>query len=162
MDIEKRISDYLVRCAKFEFFLVNSNIELAKIRSISALQTISGIEWNGLAALIEEKHPYGSFNFSQSGFSFLNDNAPQFLTKRQNGSLKWDSDEPHIDSWLKVLTRSYAQLRNNIAHGNKGYLLSQFTQDRTEKFIEAGNKFMDFIAKDVFGNNSWEEPITFK
>lgn len=161
MYIEKEIAEYLIDCAKFEYFLINENLNLGIERDIDGLKKVEGLNWTKLARLIEEKKKFKYFDFCNSGFSFLIEESPQFLVKHA-GRLKWDSNQVDIDSWEKLLTRSFAQLRNNIAHGNKSHMPSQFTQDRTEKFITAGRSLMNFIASEVFEIKQWREPIQFQ
>lgn len=161
MCIEDKISKFMIKVAKFEFFLINENIELAIIQDKNGLHKLVGINWQKLAALIEHKHHFSEFNFESYGFRVFKDTSPQYLVK-DNGSLKWDSDQVTIDSWGELLTRSFAQLRNNIAHGNKAYTLAPFTQKRTEEFINAGHALVDFIAKDIFSQEHWELPIEFQ
>ncbi len=161
MCIEDKISKFMIKISKFEFFMINENIELAHIQHKDGLQKLAGVRWEKLAALIEQKHRFSVFDFKSSGFVFFKETSPQYLVK-DNGSLKWDSDEVTIDSWSKLLTRSFAQLRNNIAHGNKAHILAPFTRQRTEEFIDAGNALVDFIAKDIFSQADWEMPIEFQ
>ncbi len=124
------------------------------------LKKVTGIEWGKLAALIEEKKKFHDFDFSTSEFGCLKTDYPQLLVEDE-GKLKWDSEETEIESWEKLLIRSYAQLRNNIAHGNKAHLPSQFTQGRTKEFMEAGRALREFIAGDIFEKPNWKEPIQF-
>lgn len=158
--INKKISDYLTRCAKFEYLLICNDISLAKINQGGSFQIVAGVEWSMLAQHLEDKHPFGTFNFNDSSFDYLKSNTPQYLTVKDD-QLKWDSDNKAVDSWILFLTRSFAQLRNNIAHGNKAHLASAHTTDRTKKFIDAGNKFMNFVAKELFNEIYWEQPIEF-
>lgn len=161
MCIENKISKFFVTVSKFEYFLINNNIKLGKVSDQSgALQKISGLDWNKLSKLIEQKQPFDLFNFSSGGFEIFKNEPPQFLVK-ENGNLKWDSDETIIDSWEILLSKSFAQLRNNIAHGNRVHLPSHFTQGRTEQFIDAGYSIMNFIAEEVLQIRNWEEPIYF-
>ncbi|WP_146165120.1 hypothetical protein [Mycoplana dimorpha] len=90
------------------------------------------------------------------------DSAPQFLVKADDGRLKWDSDEAVIDSWDRLFSRSFAQLRNNIAHGNKALMPAAFTHERTEKFLVAGHALMDFVAQAIFFRTDWDGPIAFR
>lgn len=160
--IEDKISKFMFTCSKFEYFVINEDTELGKIGKMidtPPLQKIVGLDWKKLAKKI--KINFEDFNFGSSGFEILKEEPPQFLVKAEK-KLKWDSDNAAIDSWEKLLTRSFAQLRNNIAHGNKAHMPSQFTQDRTEKFIDAGNDLIKFIAKEIFGKENWESSIIFK
>ncbi len=163
--LEADISKFMMKVSKFEFFLINRNIELCKVSDKDTeIKRLAGIQWDKLAVLIEEKYPFSRYHseFASYGFSIFKDSPPQYLVKlADTGRLKWDSDECQIDSWGKLVVRGFAQLRNNIAHGNKALLPSQFTQGRTKEFIAAGDALMNFIAEKIFDENDWEKPIQF-
>ena len=82
--------------------------------------------------------------------------------KKHDGRLDWDSDNVKVDSWEQLLARSYSQFRNNIAHGNKSQLLAPFTEGRTEEFLAAAPRLIDFIARDVFDKPNWDSGIVFR
>jgi hypothetical protein len=159
--IDKNISDYLIRCAKFEYLLVCKDISLAQTEQNGLFQVVKGIEWSKLAQRLEDVRPFATFNFDTYRFGYFKSNTPQFLSIK-DGNLKWDSENKTIDSWILLVTRSFAQLRNNIAHGNKSHMAAAFTADRTEKFIDAGNNFMNFVANELFNEIDWEQPIVFR
>lgn len=159
-DVEMKITNYLVRCAKFEFYLINKNCSYAKTEDMGPLKKVTGIDWSKLAADLERKYTFAEFDFVQNGFDFLKVNRPQYLVLN-GGGLKWDSDTIDIQSWILLLSKSFAQLRNNIAHGNKSLLPSPFTEKRTEYFIDAGNALMDFIVNDFYNCQDWDGPIHF-
>jgi hypothetical protein len=152
----------MLTAAKFEFFLINKNIELARIEEKAGFQKLTGVEWGKLAAFIEKKYQFSKFDFNGCPFSFLSKEVPQYLVKSKNGIPSWDSNEVIVDSWDKLLSRGYAQFRNNVAHGNKAQLPSQFTEDRTEKFLQASLALISFIATDVFDEPQWEGSILFR
>lgn len=152
-----------MKVARFEFFLINSNIELGKINEESSgLKKITGVNWGKLARLLEKKFKFVDFNFKEYNLEIFKNTAPQYLVKSESGQLKWDSDDKAIDSWEILLSRGFAQLRNNIAHGNKAHISSAFTQTRTEEFIESGHCLMNFIAKEIFNVEHWASEIVFK
>ena len=159
--MEAEIANFMLRAAKLEFFLVNLNREFAHTKTIGSLTAVAGVNWTQVASYIENSFPFFKFNFDQSAFTLLRLTAPQLLTISEGQALKWDSDEGPIDSWDRLLSRSYAQLRNNIAHGNKFQLASPFTQDRTLHFITAAHALIDFITRDVFRSPHWETPLVF-
>ena len=153
----------MMTVSKFEFFLINENIELARIKEDNHLQKLTGLDWQKLAVLIEKKYPFSNFKFEDSGFSVFKVTAPQYLVKSpETGKPKWDSDECIIDSWGKLLNRSFSQFRNNIAHGNKGQLLAPFTNARTEEFMAGGYALIGFVADQIFEQENWEMEIAFQ
>jgi len=158
--MEAKISQFILKVSKFEFFLINTDITLAHFDR--ATGAVTGLNWTRLAALIEAEMPFSAFNFQQSGFSIFKDTAPQYLTISPEGCLKWDSDDQPIDSWERLLSRSFAQLRNNVAHGNKAQMTAPFTLGRTEGFLNAGDNLIEFIAEHVFHNPDWQTPIMFR
>lgn len=164
MCIEDKISKFMMKVSKFEFFLINQNIELASIKEDKGFQKLVGINWGKLAVLIEKEHKFSSFDFDNCKFNILKDTSPQFLVKNIEGveKLKWDSDNVIIDSWCKLLSRSFAQFRNNIAHGNKATIPTAFTKGRTQEFINAGDELINFITEKIFKEKDWLLPIEFK
>ena len=160
--MEEVIARLLMKMSKFEFYLVNRDTELAHTRTANGLEVVTGINWTRLAQQIERAYPFSKFDFGRSSFGVLQETAPQYLVKTANGYLKWDSDDLPITSWDRLLSRSFAQLRNNLAHGNKAQMPAPFTYDRTEKFLAAGDALIDFIAAHVFDAPHWETPITFR
>ena len=150
--MEEEIARFLITTSKFEFYLISSDTKLAHTKAKGRLEIVAGINWTELAYRVETKHPFAKFDFEQSPFCIFKEASPQYLVKTESGRLKWDSDDLPIDSWERLLTRSYAQLRNNIAHGNKAHLTAQFTHDRTERFIAAGKALIDFIARQIFSD----------
>ncbi|MCW0220998.1 MAG: hypothetical protein OJI67_21905 [Prosthecobacter sp.] len=159
--MEHEIALFFLKASKFEYFLVSTDISLAKTSSRGLMKKIEGVNWQKVAAIAEDRCPFDAFDFAASGFAIFKETAPQFLVD-ESGELKWDSDDEPIDSWDHLLRRSYAQLRNNIAHGNKARLPSAFTYERTGKFLEAGTKLIDFIAAGLFDHPNWELPIEFR
>lgn len=160
--LEEQIARFMLRVSKFEFYLVNADRDLARTISVKGLDIIAGINWSRLAQRLESRQPFSQFDFGKSPFGIFKDTAPQYLIKRSDGRLTWDSDDEPIESWERFITRSFAQLRNNVAHGNKGQMTAPFTHDRTEKFLRAGFAFIEFIAEEVFGDPTWETPIAFR
>ncbi|MBB1251654.1 hypothetical protein [Rhizobium sp. G21] len=59
--MEEEISHYMLRAAKFEFFLVNTDINLAHVSGPK--QAISGVNWTRLAQLVEHHYPFAQFDF---------------------------------------------------------------------------------------------------
>jgi hypothetical protein len=159
--VEEQIARFMLRAAKFEFFLVNFDTALAHTKAIESLEVISGVNWTLVAKKIEAKSPFAAFDFEHAEFLMLRATSPQYLVKSQQYSLAWDSNDEAIVSWDRLLNRSYAQLRNNIAHGNKIQLAAPFTLDRTQQFLHAGHALIDFIAGDIFEVPHWETPLRF-
>lgn len=151
----------MLRAAKFEFYIVNRNMDYGRTNTSGPFEVIVGIQWGKVARELELICPFHSFDFDNSRFAALKKTAPQFLVKGDNGP-RWDSDQKDIDSWDRLLNRSYSQLRNNIAHGNKAQLPAAFTHDRTIDFLKAGNALIDYIACTIFGDAGWETPIAFR
>ncbi|MGE0269576.1 MAG: hypothetical protein AB7S78_14090 [Candidatus Omnitrophota bacterium] len=164
MPIEQEISDLLLRFAKLEFYLINKNSEFARTESIGKMTKITGFDWQKVAPVIQDKASFQCYDFKNSPFKILKDEPPQFLTITQdcNKKIKWDSDDTPINSWDRFLTRSVAQIRNNIAHGNKAHIPAPFTADRTQKYIAAVNEFFEFLMEDIFDDKHWETPIIFR
>lgn len=160
--MEDRISKFMLKVSKFEFYLINRNVSLAKTRLQNGMSRVEGVDWHLLARSVEQIFPFAEFDFSTSGFEVFRETAPQYLVAQGGFHLKWDSDDDPIDSWGRLLGRSFAQLRNNIAHGNKAHLPAPFTQSRTEQFLDGGERLIDFIAVQVFGDPGWEQPIIYR
>jgi hypothetical protein len=150
----------MLLAAKFEFFLVNLDQRFAKVNRVT--RTITGVNWDRIGRSLEDKRPFHEFDFAVSGFQIFKETAPQFLVARENGGLKWDSDEVEISSWQLLLTRGYAQLRNNVAHGNKAQLPAPFTQGRTIEFIKAGHSLIHFVAGAYSSDDTWGNPVQFQ
>ncbi|MER8479776.1 hypothetical protein [Mesorhizobium sp. M1163] len=129
--MEEEIARFMLKASKFEFFVINQSIELALSKEVRTFAAVSGVNWTKLAQRIEEKFPFTSFDFSKSGFEIFAQTAPQYLVIKENNRADWDSDNDSIDSWDRLLSRGYAQLRNNVAHGNKKQKAAPFTYERT-------------------------------
>ena len=134
--------------AKFEFFLINERKEFAHIDG--ATGAVHGVNWDCVGLSLERTAPFDEFDFKEYEFEVFKKTVPMFLKFNQDDRLKWDSDEIEIDSWSVLLGRSYAQLRNNVAHGNKAQLAAPFRHGKTEEFLVAGENLIYFIAN-VFG-----------
>ncbi|PBC21281.1 MULTISPECIES: hypothetical protein [unclassified Mesorhizobium] len=156
---EKDIADFMLKASKFEFFLVNRDTSLAHTNAVGGLIVISGVNWTRVAQRVEANFPFHSFDFASSGFEIFAQAAPQYLVIKHDGRLGWDCDDEPIASWDWLLSRSYAQLRNNAAHGNKHQMPAPFTYDRTARFLPAGIALMNFIANRVFSEIDWDTPI---
>ncbi len=154
MCIEQEISDYLTRSTKFEYFLIHHNPSFAKRKSD---KKIIGINWEALADHIERSH---SFATATQNFSTLKSQPPGFLVIR-NEQVEWEPNCAIIETWKDFLINSFAQLRNNVAHGSKAHP-SNSAPDRARKLVREGNALMTFIAKDVLHVDSWEEDIFFR
>ncbi|MFD9901284.1 hypothetical protein [Mesorhizobium sp. NPDC059025] len=158
-NMEDEIANFMLKASKFEFFLVNRANSLALTKEVRGLKVVAGVNWTRLAQLVERDFPFASFNFSKSDFAIFVESVPQYLVLKPEGGLKWDCDNQPVDSWELVLARGYAQLRNNIAHGNKHQISAPFTYDRTAKFMTAGLALMNFIAHKIFSEFDWDTPI---
>jgi len=161
-DMDEKVARFMLRAAKFEFFLVNFNIGFAHLSDHDMFHTVAGLNWSALAEHVEQKCPFAAFDFETAGFAAFKHTAPMYLTWHSDAGLKWDSRMEVIDSWDKLFNRSYAQLRNNIAHGNKMQLPSAFAENRTAMFLSAGNALVDFIAAEVLGVSYWDAPLYFQ
>ncbi len=157
--MEEEISQFMLAAAKFEFFLVNRDIRFAHVSKVRGLDVVAGVNWTAVAYRIESQFPFTDFDFTDRGILIFKETAPQYLTVGSGGALKWDSDDAPIDSWDRLLSRSFAQLRNNVAHGNKLHMAAPFTYGRTAKFLPAGHALMDFVAIEVCGQPGWKTPI---
>lgn len=150
--MELDIAMLMARMAKFEFFMIKSDKKLAQVNGAGKVE---GFQYCILANRIENVVPFNTFDFNASGFHVFKNEPPQYLIFRDE-TLKWDSDQIEINSWKMLLTRSYAQLRNNLAHGSKSLQAAQFTHDRTPIYLKAGDAMIDFIASKVFLSPHWE------
>ena len=148
----------MMRFSKFEFFLMR--MDPAFVRT-NAERRVVGVQWEAVASKVEAAFPWASFDFGASGFEIFRNEPPQYLTLRDDDELDWDSDVQPVDSWSRLLTRSFAQLRNNIAHGSKGNPPRPFTHGRTRQFLSAGDAMMPFLAKGLFPGQHWDEPLHY-
>ena len=146
--MDGRIASFMLLAAKFEFFLINEKNEFAHINGTTG--AVNGVNWDRVGNSLEKINPFNEFDFKSSGFEVFKETIPMFLKHDQDGQLKWDSEEIEINSWATLLGRSYAQLRNNVAHGNKAQLAAPFRQGKTEEFLVSGENLIHFIAN-VFG-----------
>ncbi|MDR7225253.1 hypothetical protein [Aminobacter aminovorans] len=161
--MEDEIAAFMIKAAKFEFYLVNRDLALAHIEVVRGLCLVTGVNWAIVAKYIEAKHPFKDFDFERYGFEMFRNTAPQYLVmKKHDGRLHWDSDNVKIDSWEQLLARGYSQFRNNIAHGNKSQLLAPFTEGRTQEFLSAAHLLIDFITRDVFDTPNWDSGLMFQ
>jgi len=160
--LEEQIAHFMLRAAKFEFYLVNRDTGFAQTRRSGTFDVIAGIQWGVIAQQLQVKQPFETFDFTASAFNMFRQTAPQFLVKDQNGRPRWDSDNEPVESWDRLLGRGFAQLRNNIAHGNKAQVPGPFTHSRSLEFIQAGNALIDFVAVTLFDEPRWETPIAFR
>ncbi|MEI3854975.1 MULTISPECIES: hypothetical protein [unclassified Ensifer] len=155
--MESELSQYMTRAAKFEFFLISCDPSLA--RTDGDLRKVTGVQWDVVGQRIETMFPFASFDFEHTPFSIFASEPPQFLVVRDDQRLEWDSDTDAVNSWDRLLSRSFAQLRNNIAHGSKRHPPRPFTHGRTPAFLKAGHALIDFIAAYVFNRSDWEQPL---
>ena len=158
--MDEEIANFMLLAAKLEFFLVNFDQTFAQVDGKT--QVVRGINWHRIGQSLEVKHPFTGFDFAGSGFQLFKETAPQLLVVKEGGGLKWDSDEIEVSSWQILLGRSYAQLRNNVAHGNKAQLPAPFTHDRTREFLEAGRRLIHFIAGAHSSDANWSNAIQFQ
>lgn len=157
--MEEEISQFILAAAKFEFFLVNHDIRFAHVTNVRGIRAVAGVNWNVISVDVESRFPFASFDFAAKGILIFKETVPQYLTVGWGGTLKWDSDNAPIDSWDRLLSRSYGQLRNNVAHGNKHQMPAPFTYERTLEFLPAGHALMNFVAAEVCDQADWDTPI---
>ncbi|RDD65289.1 hypothetical protein DU478_15390 [Thalassococcus profundi] len=157
--LDEEISKFMLLAAKLEFFLVNLTQDFAHVDGET--RVVRGVNWDRIGQSLEGKHPFEEFDFVGSGFQVFKRTTPQLLVAKDGSGLKWDSDEIEVWSWQVLLGRSYAQLRNNVAHGNKAQLSAPFTHDRTREFLEAGHHLIHFIAGEYSSDESWSYAIQF-
>ncbi|WP_245710326.1 hypothetical protein [Albimonas donghaensis] len=157
--MDKEISEFMLLAAKLEFFLVNFDQSFARVDR--ATRIVRGVNWDRIGQSLEDKHPFSEFDFEGSGFQLFKETAPQHLVAKEDGGLKWDSDEIDVVSWQVLLGRSYAQLRNNVAHGNKAQLPAPFTLNRTRQFLEAGHQLIHFIVEAHSSSNTLRYAVHF-
>lgn len=154
---EERLSQYLLRAVKFEFYLISEEPTFAQTNGSGR---VTGIQWGKVAKKIEDKKC--SFKEIPDSFIVLKKNPPRFLRKEDN-QLTWSKrDDVAIESWRCLLKKGLAQLRNNIAHGSKALPHMDVEQGRVESLLEAGTALMGFIAKELFSDNNWEQSITLQ
>lgn len=156
--MEQQLSEYMMRFSKFEFFLMRMDPAFVQT---NAGQRVVGVQWEAVASKVEAAFPWATFDFASSGFDIFRKEPPQYLTLRGDGELDWDSDVQPIESWSRLLTRSFAQLRNNIAHGSKGNPPRPFTHGRTPLFLSAGHAMMTFLTEGLFPGQYWDEPLNY-
>lgn len=77
--MEEKISQYMLRMGKFEFFLVSMDIELAHVSG--ANQAVMGVNWTRLAQRVENRYPFAQFDFDHPPIQMFKETAPQFLVK---------------------------------------------------------------------------------
>lgn len=77
--MEDRIARFMLRVSKFEFYLMNKNIEFAHLRALGELQKVEGVNWQKVALAVEGKFPFAMFDFTTSSFRIFRETAPQFL-----------------------------------------------------------------------------------
>lgn len=109
--MEQDIALLMVRIAKLEFYLLTVSSKFAQLDDGG--KRIIGFNWQRLGREIENCVPFATFDFANSGFAILRDTAPAVTN---DGNLHWDSDDHPIDSWERLVGRSFAQLRTN--HGS--------------------------------------------
>ncbi|MCF6433677.1 hypothetical protein [Leisingera sp. MMG026] len=158
--MDEEIANFMLTAAKFEFFLVNYDQAFAHVSGDR--NTITGVNWDRVGQSLEEMYPFNEFDFAGAGFLIFVESVPQFLVAKEDGKLKWDSDEVEVSSWQVLLRRGYAQLRNNVAHGNKAQLPAPFTRDRTRNFIVAGHHLINFIAEVYSAENMLSYEVQFE
>lgn len=158
--LDEEIANFMLTAAKFEFFLVNFDQAFAHVRG--SRKIITGVNWDRVGQSLEGMYPFSEFDFASTGFQIFVESVPQFLVAKEDGGLKWDSDEVEVSSWQVLLRRGYAQLRNNVAHGNKVQLPAPFTKDRTKKFIAAGHHLIHFVAGVYSTDDMWSYAVRFK
>lgn len=156
--MEQQLSEYMMRFSKFEFLLMRMDPAFVQT---NAGQRVVGVQWEAVANKVEAAFPWATFDFASSGFEIFRDEPPQYLTLSSDDTLVWDSDMELIGSWSRLLTRSFAQLRNNIAHGSKGNPPRPFTHGRTPVFLSAGHALMTFLADRLFPGQYWDEPLYY-
>ena len=157
--MDEEISKFMLLAAKLEFFLVNLNRDFAHVDRET--RVVRGVNWDQVGQSLEGKYPFKEFDFVRSGFQLFKETTPQLLVAKDGGGLNWDSDEIEVSSWKVLLGRSYAQLRNNVAHGNKAQLPAPFTQDRTIEFLQAGRQLIHFIARAHSSDETWSYTVQF-
>nr|WP_321444935.1 hypothetical protein [uncultured Cohaesibacter sp.] len=157
--MDEEIAKFILLAAKLEFFLVNLNQGFAHVDGKT--RVVRGVNWDQVGQSLEAKHPFKEYDFEGSGFHLFKETTPQLLVAQDGGGLKWDSDEIEVSSWKVLLGRSYAQLRNNVAHGNKAQLPAPFTQDRTREFLQAGHQLILFIASAHSSDETWSYTVQF-
>ncbi|MGX5851699.1 hypothetical protein ACWGTO_32330 [Mesorhizobium sp. PL10] len=124
---ETDIAIFMLQASKFEFFLINRSRSFIHTVSTKGRTIVTGVNWTRVAQAVEAAAPFASFDFISSGFKIFIETTPQCLVIKHNGQLGWDSDDEAVNSWDGLLSRSYAQLRNNVAHGNKHQVPAPFT-----------------------------------
>ena len=157
--MDEEIAQFMLLAAKLEFFLVNLDQAFARVDKKT--QVVMGVNWDRIGKSLEVNHPFAEFDFRGSGFQIFKETTPQLLVSKKGGGLKWDSFEVDVSSWQILLGRSYAQLRNNVAHGNKAQLPAPFTHERTREFIEAGCLLIHFIARAHSSDDTWSYSVQF-
>jgi len=164
MCIEKEISSFMLRFSKFEFYLIDMLPELIIASGCPkcADRKITGLDWNKLAAKLEKKITFACIKSKNMNFHMLIDQHPQYLVITPENKIKWDSDVFPINSWNDLLVKGLAQLRNNIAHGNKNHITAPFTHERTKDFLISANYLLNFIIETLLPDHKpWEMEITF-
>ncbi len=157
-DIENKIANFMLHLSKFEFFLITFGDNEFALKNCN--NKITGVNWIKLGKVVASKYTFSEFDFAERGFEIFKKTTPQFLVKTEN-RVKWDSEDITVDSWKILFTKGLAQLRNNIAHGNKACPPVSSRARYTEKFIDAAEALIDFVTKDVLKSPNWEKDIFF-
>ncbi|RZS76894.1 hypothetical protein EV217_5126 [Phyllobacterium myrsinacearum] len=157
--MEQQLAEYMMRFAKFEFFLMRVDPGFVQKNKENR---VTGVQWDMLANEVEKVFPWATFDFDNSGFAIFKDQPPQYLIIREDHSLDWDGDADPVDDWSKLLTKSFAQFRNNIAHGSKGNPPRPFTHGRTPVFLAAGHNLMNFLTAGLFDGWYWDEELHYE
>lgn len=158
--MDDEIAKFMLLAAKMEFFLVNLDQDFAHVDGKT--RAIRGVNWVRIGQSLEDIYPFAEFDFESSGFQILKETIPQYLVAKEVGGLKWDSEDVVVSSWQTLLGRGYAQLRNNVAHGNKAQLPAPFTHSRTNDLLEAGHCLIQFIGRTYSPDESWSYAIQFQ
>lgn len=158
--MESTISEFMLLAAKFEFFLATHNRNFVHIDGTT--HKVIGMNWENVATSLSTAYPFNSFDFASSGFEYLVKTVPQHLIWPPDAAPRWDSEEVDVNSWHILIQKGYAQVRNNVAHGNKALLPAPFTPERTEKFIIAATALIHFVVEAHEGSPYWNAEIHFQ
>lgn len=100
--LEEHLALYLLRAAKFEFYLIEKDAACAKTNNENK---ITGVNWSEIAKNLESKSPFSETNISS--FAILKNEPPYYLSRNGN-QLEWEKSNASIESWTSLLINGLA------------------------------------------------------
>ncbi|WP_425073713.1 hypothetical protein [Sagittula sp. S175] len=157
---EEDIAGFMMRASKLEFAIVQRDCQRFARTARGDPTKVVGYDVEPVSEALEAAQPFSVGYANSKVFGFLAEHSPSWLV-RVEGQLGWSARHDFSaaeQSWLQTL-KNYAQLRNNVAHGNK-MLPAAETGDRTEAFLGAARNFQDEVAR-LLDLQGWNADIQF-